>query len=111
MRPCYVLRVFTAGGEGGNHLGVVVDVTGLDDGTMQEIAADLRFSETIFIDWNRGAVPAVRIFTPVAELPFAGHPLVGAAWVLGTMAPGAVDSLRCGIGEVRLGLEGDAPWV
>ncbi len=111
MRPCHVLRVFTEGTDGGNHLGVVVDVVGLDDGTMQAIATDLGFSETIYIDWNDRAVPATRIFTPATELRFAGHPLVGAAWVLATMGPGGVDTLSCGIGDVSFGRDGAGAWI
>ncbi len=110
-RPCHVLRVFTRGDEGGNHLGVVNDVTGLDTATMHQIAEDLGFSETIFVDWRAGGMPQVRIFTPVDELPFAGHPLVGAAWALNRMGPGGVDRLTCGIGEVRVRLDGDVTWV
>jgi len=97
MRRCDVLRVFTRGDAGGNHLGVVTDLTGLDGEAMQQVAAELGYSETIFLDVDAEPVPEVRIFTPAAELPFAGHPLVGAAWVLG----GADASMRCGIGEVR----------
>jgi trans-2,3-dihydro-3-hydroxyanthranilate isomerase len=111
MRHCYVLRVFTRGDDGGNHLGVVTDVTGLGDGAMQEIAADLGYSETIFIDWRETGIPEARIFTPTMELPFAGHPLVGAAWVLGMMGPGTVDRIRCGIGEVSFRTEDDTTWV
>jgi trans-2,3-dihydro-3-hydroxyanthranilate isomerase len=110
-RPCHVLRVFTRGDEGGNHLGVVNDVTGLDTAVMHQIATELGFSETIFIDWRAGGTPRVRIFTPVAELPFAGHPLVGAAWSLNRMGPGGVDRLVCGIGEVRVRLDGDVTWI
>jgi trans-2,3-dihydro-3-hydroxyanthranilate isomerase len=95
MRRCEVVRVFTRGERGGNHLGVVTDVAGLTGERMQLIAADLAFSETIFIDAAE-ATPAVRIFTPAAELPFAGHPLVGAAWVLGGSG-----RMHCGVGEVR----------
>ena len=54
MRHCYVLRVFTRGGQGGNHLGVVPDVTGLTRDGMQSIAAELGFSETVFLDWREG---------------------------------------------------------
>lgn len=111
MRPCYVLRVFTDADAGGNHLGVVVDVTGLDAPTMQGIATDLGFSETIYIDWNDRAVPATRIFTPATELQFAGHPLVGAAWVLATMGPGDIDHVTCGIGDVAFGLDGETAWI
>lgn len=100
MRHCYVLRVFTRGDEGGNHLGVVTDVTGLRERLMQDIATDLGFSETIYIDWRAGGAPHVRIFTPATELPFAGHPLVGAAWVLGSLGPGTADRMTCEIGEI-----------
>lgn len=111
MRHCYVLRVFTRGDVGGNHLGVVTDVTGLDDDGMQRIAAGLGYSETVFIDWREAGTPVARIFTPTTELPFAGHPLVGAAWVLGMMGPGTVDRIECGIGEVRFGAEDGLTWV
>ncbi len=111
MRPCTVLRVFTREGVGGNPLGVIVDVTGLETEGMQRIATELGFSETIYIDWAAGEVPTVRIFTPAAELPFAGHPLVGAAWVLSAMGPGGVDAMRCGIGEVRFAVEGSTATV
>lgn len=111
MRPCHVLRVFTRGDEGGNHLGVVNDMTGLDSAGMQEIASELGFSETIFIDWMEGGTPAVRIFTPAMELPFAGHPLVGAAWTLSALGPGRVASMTCGVGEIAFRVDGDITWV
>ena len=106
-----MVRVFTRGAEGGNHLGVVNDLVGLDDDAMQTIATDLGFSETTFVDWQPGEVPMVRIFTPVDELPFAGHPLVGTGWVLTVMGPGSMDRLRCGIGEVGLRTDGDLVWI
>ena len=111
MRHCYVLRVFTRGEKGGNHLGVVTDVTGITDRGMQEIAVENGFSETVFIDWREAGVPAVRIFTPGRELPFAGHPLVGAAWVLGMIGPGTTDRMTCGVGEIPFRMEGDLVWV
>jgi trans-2,3-dihydro-3-hydroxyanthranilate isomerase len=111
MRHCYVLRVFTRGDDGGNPLGVVTDVTGLSDRMMQEIATDNGFSETIFIDWREPGMPSVRIFTPSTELPFAGHPLVGAAWVLCGLGPDTVHTMRCGVGEIPFHLEGDVAWV
>ncbi len=110
-RHCYVLRVFTRGDEGGNHLGVVTDVTGLTDETMQSIAADLGFSETVFLDWRHGGVPKARIFTPTQELPFAGHPLVGAGWVLLAMGPGGPDRIGCGVGDVAIRREDDRVWI
>lgn len=108
MRDCRVLRVFTRGGEGGNLLGVVTDLDGLDGPAMQQIAAGLAFSETVFVDCTR-PVPFARIFTPAAEIPFAGHPLVGAGWVLGTTGPWR--RVACGIGEVPFRTEGDRTWI
>ncbi|MBT8213443.1 MAG: PhzF family phenazine biosynthesis protein [Acidimicrobiia bacterium] len=105
-RPVHILRVFTDGESGGNHLGVVNDPTGLNGDSMQALAADLGFSETIYVDWQAGAVPAVRIFTPEVELPFAGHPLVGAGWVMTQLGPMDEGTLSCGIGEVTYRADG-----
>ncbi len=110
-RVCQIVRVFTRDGAGGNHLGVVNDIVGLDSDGMQAIAADLGFSETVFVEWQAGQIPYVRIFTPAAELPFAGHPLVGTAWTMLELGPGGVDQLGCGIGTVDIGMEGAAAWV
>lgn len=89
---------------GGNHLGVINDVVGLTDDDMQAIATDLGFSESVFIDWcDSDANPSVRIFTPVSELPFAGHPLVGSAWVLSALGPGMPGSRSTGFIETRVG--------
>ena len=79
-----VLRVFTdADGNFGNPLGVV-DASTVDAGDRQRIATELGYSETIFIDVPEPGPtrPRARIFTPAAELPFAGHPTVGASWWL-----------------------------
>ena len=111
MRHCYVLRVFTRGDEGGNHLGVVPDMTGLPERAMQEIATENGFSETVFIDWRQEGIPSVRIFTPSTEIPFAGHPLVGAAWVLGMIGPGTVDRMSCAVGEIPFWMDGEEVWV
>ena len=112
MRHCYIVRVFTRGDEGGNHLGVVTDSTGLSGDDMQQIAAELDFSETIFLSWKKESEPpSARIFTPTSELPFAGHPLVGACWVLTVIGPGGADRIICGIGEVALLMENEMAWV
>ena len=110
MRHCYVVRVFTVGPEGGNALGVIPDATGLSAADMQAIAADLGFSETVFMEWPAGSDPELRIFTPAAEMPFAGHPLVGTAWVLNKMGPGS-DMVVIQIGEVPIRIDGDMVWV
>jgi trans-2,3-dihydro-3-hydroxyanthranilate isomerase len=111
-RPCHVVRVFTRGDEGGNHLGVVNDVVGVSGEQMQAIATGLGFSETIFVDWaDATREPVVRIFTPVNELPFAGHPLVGAAWVLGSLGPEPVGGFITQVGRIVCASEGDAARI
>ena len=106
---CRVLRVFARGDDGGNHLGVVVDADDLEIQTMQSLATRLGYSETIFL--YRGDPTPVRIFTPVAEIPFAGHPLVGAAWMLGRLGEVGEGRIACGIGEVRFRVDGDGARV
>ena len=79
-----VLRVFTdSDGNYGNPLGVVDNRTVAPD-DRQRIATELGYSETVFIDLPQpgGNSASAHIFTPVAELPFAGHPTVGASWWL-----------------------------
>jgi trans-2,3-dihydro-3-hydroxyanthranilate isomerase len=80
-RRFQTLDVFTETGLAGNPLAVVLDAEGLDDARMQAIAAEFNLSETVFVFEPRDAVNSarVRIFTPKRELPFAGHPTVGAA--------------------------------
>lgn len=107
VRPAHVLRVFTREEVGGNHLGVVNDTVGLDDEQMQAIAADLGFPETTFVDWVDRDIPMVRIFTPLVEMEFAGHPLVGTAWVMNFLGPKPHDRLACRVGEVSVLIEGD----
>lgn len=109
-REALVVRVFTRDGAGGNHLGVVTDAAGLDGGGMQDIARELGYSETVFLESWDGDTPVVRIFTPGAELPFAGHPLVGAAWAM-ARAGRPVGALRCGIGDVAAGTSGVGAWI
>jgi trans-2,3-dihydro-3-hydroxyanthranilate isomerase len=80
-----VLDVFTREALTGNPLAVVLDSEGLDAAAMQRIAREFNLSETVFVLPPRDAnnVAAVRIFTPSVELPFAGHPTVGTAVLLG----------------------------
>lgn len=111
MRRAQVLSVFTREGAGGNPLGVVTDPDGLDGASMQSIAADLGFSETVFLDRGAEGAPRARIFTPAAEIPFAGHPLVGAGWWLGVMEGASVRRLVCGIGEVPFRVQGRRSFI
>jgi trans-2,3-dihydro-3-hydroxyanthranilate isomerase len=95
-RSVRVVRVFTREGAGGNPLGIHDGL--LDADEMQTMAATLGYSETIFIGAATEAVTPVRIFTPTYEMPFAGHPLVGATWHCA--APGRMVVLGCQIGTV-----------
>jgi trans-2,3-dihydro-3-hydroxyanthranilate isomerase len=79
-----IVDVFAEEPYAGNQLAVVWPAAGLSAGTMQRIAAEFHFSETAFIlsDTPRNGGYDVRIFTPGAEVPFAGHPTLGTAHVL-----------------------------
>ena len=80
------LDVFASRPGSGNPLGAVLDAEGLDTASMQALAAWLNLSETIFfLPPDAGADYRIRIFTPGTELPFAGHPSVGAAWLAATL--------------------------
>ena len=79
----YTCDVFTETRFGGNQLAVLPQAVGLSTQRMQEIAREFNFSETTFVFPARaGHTRHVRIFTPVREIPFAGHPNVGTAFVL-----------------------------
>jgi predicted PhzF superfamily epimerase YddE/YHI9 len=76
----------------------------------QEIAADLGFSETIFIDGVQGDAATARIFTPARELPFAGHPTVGlAAWL--RASGDELAAIDVPAGRVRVRADGDLVFV
>jgi trans-2,3-dihydro-3-hydroxyanthranilate isomerase len=80
--------VFTSERFAGNPLAVIPDARGLSDKAMQKIATEFNYSETTFVlpPENPEHTARVRIFTPTAEIPFAGHPNVGTAFVLGQQA-------------------------
>jgi trans-2,3-dihydro-3-hydroxyanthranilate isomerase len=95
--------VFTDKPFGGNPLAVFPDAEGLTDEEMQQLAREMNLSETTFVlpPVSPDADFRVRIFTPAAELPFAGHPVVGTHWVLAHL--GQVD-LREPVTQVRFEL-------
>jgi trans-2,3-dihydro-3-hydroxyanthranilate isomerase len=107
----YVLcDVFTDRPLAGNQLAVFTDARGLDDEMMQSLARELKLSESTFVfPPEQGGHAKVRIFTPATELPFAGHPTLGTAFVLA--APMQLLEIRLetgmGIVPVRLEREGD----
>lgn len=118
MMPLRYLQmdVFADRPGAGNALGAVLDGERFDPARMQAFAAWTNLSETIFLlpPTVAGADYRVRIFTPCQELPFAGHPSVGAAWasfVAGMVAPGKtrlVQECAAGLLPVRIDTVGDA---
>jgi trans-2,3-dihydro-3-hydroxyanthranilate isomerase len=105
----YVLAdVFTDVPLAGNQLGVFTDARDLDEPTMQALALELGFSETVFVLPPReGGHARIRIFTPRYELAFAGHPTLGTAFVLGAPLQLGVIALETGAGVVPVALERD----
>ncbi len=104
-----VVDVFTDVAFAGNPLAVVLDADGLATTALQALAREFHLSETAFplLPDAAGADYRLRIFTPETELPFAGHPSIGAAWVLarlGRISPGVVRQ-SCGAGVLPLSVE------
>jgi trans-2,3-dihydro-3-hydroxyanthranilate isomerase len=99
-RRFHTLDVFTRSRFAGNPLAVVLDAEGLDTATMQSIAKEFNLSETVFV--LPPADPAhratLRIFTPMREMPFAGHPTVGTAVLLGLRDGGTTKDFVLGEG-------------
>jgi trans-2,3-dihydro-3-hydroxyanthranilate isomerase len=87
------LDVFTESRLAGNPLAVVLEPEGLDTPAMQKIAREFNLSETVFVfpPADKGNRAKLRIFTPARELPFAGHPTVGTAVLLGRLDRGAAE--------------------
>jgi predicted PhzF superfamily epimerase YddE/YHI9 len=109
MPELQVLRVFCADdGTGGNPLGVFLDGPAIPRAERQGVATELGYSETVFVDDRESG--ALQILTPAVELPFAGHPLVGTAWLLARHGhtPAA---LRPPAGEVPVRVEGERAFV
>lgn len=104
----HVVDVFTERPLAGNQLAVVLNAEGIPGDVMQRIAKEMNISETTFVlaPEDPGNAARVRIFTPGAELPFAGHPTIGTAWVLYTegLVPGGEleFTLEEGIGPIRV---------
>jgi len=103
-----VADVFTDTPLTGNQLAVFTDARGLDDAMMQALALEVGFSETVFVlPPEAGGNVRIRIFTPHFELPFAGHPTLGTAFVLGAPLQLGVITLETGRGNVPVALERD----
>ncbi len=107
-----VLRVFTdLAGNFGNPLGVV-DAATVEPDQHQLLAAQLGYSETVFVDLPpAGSASAhARIYTPVTELPFAGHPTVGASWWLRDIGT-PIRTLQVPAGVVQVSYDSDLTYI
>ena len=110
MRLAYdIVDVFTDRPFAGNQLAVVHGAADLSTAQCQAIAQEFNYSETTFPAPRGDHDYAVRIFTPGSEIPFAGHPTLGTAWVLrsrGELAEGDATQ-HCGAGEIGVRFSGE----
>ena len=91
--PFILVDVFTSRPFGGNQLAVFTDAAALSASEMQELAHEMNFSESTFVmPPESSGARRVRIFTPTREMPMAGHPTVGTAWVLASRGEIALES-------------------
>ena len=108
-----VADVFTDVPLTGNQLAVFTDARELPEETMQQLAREIGFSETVYVlpADTPDADVRIRIFTPNRELPFAGHPTLGTAFVLGGPLQKMVIRLQTGAGIVPIELQRDGPRI
>ncbi len=113
--PFDIVDVFTDRAYAGNPLAVVHDAHTLTAGQMQAIAAEFGLSETVFplSPTTSEATYRLRIFMPTRELPFAGHPSIGAAWVLARngLIPSGEVVQECGAGLLPVDVDGGGARV
>jgi trans-2,3-dihydro-3-hydroxyanthranilate isomerase len=107
-----VIDVFTDEPLTGNQLAVFTDAREIPEDRLQALAREMNFSETVFVYRPEdGGHARLRIFTPMAELPFAGHPVLGTAFVLAGPLQLAEIRLETGAGIVPVALERDGPRI
>lgn len=114
--PLYIVDVFSEAKYAGNQLAVVRNASDLSADEMQDIAREMHFSETTFIlsDELRNGGYDVRIFSPTSELPFAGHPTLGTAFILREQIIGKpVErvTLNLKVGQIPVTFDGDILWM
>ncbi len=103
-----VADVFTDTPLEGNQLAVFTDAREIPEDQLQRLAKEMNYSETVFVYTpEAGGHARIRIFTPVSELPFAGHPVLGTAFVLGAPLQLVEIRLETGVGVVPVVLERD----
>jgi predicted PhzF superfamily epimerase YddE/YHI9 len=111
MSELHVLRVFLGpDGGGGNPLGVFQDGPAIPPDRRLEVAQELGFSETVFVDAIEDDVARIAIFTPGRELPFAGHPTVGTSWLLNEFGR-RIWTIRVPAGDVETWRDGELTWI
>jgi trans-2,3-dihydro-3-hydroxyanthranilate isomerase len=107
-----ICDVFTDKALAGNQLAVFTDARLIPDALLQPIAREMNFSETVFVyPAAKGGHARIRIFTPFNELPFAGHPILGSAFVLAAPLQLPTIVLETGMGLVPIVLERDGPRI
>jgi trans-2,3-dihydro-3-hydroxyanthranilate isomerase len=107
-----ICDVFTDRPLEGNPLAVFTDARGIPDARLQPLARELHLSETVFCYPARGTGHVrIRIFTPEHELPFAGHPVLGSAFVLAAPLQLPEIVLETGVGPVPVRIERDGPRI
>lgn len=112
LHPYFVCDVFTSQPMQGNQLGVFVDGRPFGPEEMQRLAREMNLAETVFVlPPNAGGDVSVRIFTPGRELPFAGHPVLGTAFVVGAALEADSVTLETGAGPVPIVLERDGDRI
>ena len=113
IRDFLVADVFTDAPLEGNQLGIFPDGRGLSHELMLKATREMNFSETVFFlpPHLPEADAHVRIFTAGGEIPFAGHPTLGSAWVLGEMLGKSAVTLQTGAGPVPVELERDGNTI
>src|ERR1700760_1330834 len=108
-----VCDVFTDVPLAGNQLAVFTDARDLNEGEMQALAKEMNFAESVFVlpASTDDADVRIRIFTPARELPFAGHPTLGSAFVLGGPLQKIVLRIETGAGVVPVELEREGAQI
>jgi len=107
-----VCDVFTDRPLAGNQLAVFTDARGIPEDDLQSLAREMAFSETVFVyPANGEAHVRLRIFTPAVEVPFAGHPVLGSAFVLGGPLQAETVRLETGAGVIPVRLEREGPRI
>ena len=107
-----VADVFTDTALQGNQLAVFTDARGIPEATLQPLAREINFSETVYVyPAEQGGHARIRIYTPAAEIPFAGHPTLGTAFILAAPLQLGEINLETGMGIVPVRLEREGPRI